>query len=228
MQRLAPFQQRAYTYKVTTAPVNLAVSLDTVKSHLKITGTSEDALLTIYIQAATDVAEKLTRRDFITRTYQTFRDFFLEGISEGYYQFGDIPSSNTTIIGGGGNTGFELRKSPLQSVESIKYLKAAIETPVAASVFYNTVEEDYSEVLTLEDQNWPTDADRRLQAITIEFKTGFGDDDADMPAWVTEGILQHVAELYSNRGDCSCEADVMGALPSVARLIYLQNRIENL
>jgi len=222
--RLATRGRRAYTYK-ETVPDNLAVSLALAKSHLKKTLGDEDTLITFYLKAAISFAEQFTRRDFITRTYTTFRDFF-PGTSEGYYPFGELPSLGT-LSTGGGNLGFEIRRSPLQSVTSVKYFKATVLTTVDASVFYNTVEEDYSEILTNDDKCWPEDADRRLQTIQIEFKTGFGDTDESTPDWAVQGILQHVANLYRNRGDCS-EADVKTALPAAARSIYLQNRIENL
>ena len=224
--RLAPPQRRAYTYKVTAAPANLAVSLADVKAHLKVDTSDEDALITIYLQAAIDVAEKLTRRDFITRTYQTFRDFF-PSISDGYYSFG-IGSPSVLADVAGANIGFEIRRSPLQSIEKVEYLVSGSFTTIATSVYYNTVENDYSELLTQDGQSWPTDGDAQLQSIRIEFKSGFGDDDTSTPEWAKTAIMQHVANLYRNRGDCSCESDAMEALPAAAKMIYLQNRIENL
>ena len=228
--RLAPPQHRAYSYTVTVAPTEMAVSLATVKAYLKITSSAEDATLTIFINAAIDFAEKFTRRDFITRTYESFRDFFPVYASEGYYNFGDNPAfGNVAVALTGGNLGFEIRRSPLQTIESIEYLKDNVSTLVDSSIYYNTIETDYSEVLTLATDNWPEDADRRLQAITLTFKTGFGDTEANMPSWVTEGILQHVANMWANRGDCSDCGDTVGSMiPATAKLLYLQNRIENL
>ena len=227
--RLAPPERRAYTYTVTVPPAVLPVLLATVKNYLKVTSSADDTLITILIGAATDYAEGFTRRDFITREYETFRDFFSNSVSEGYYTFGENPVLGAGVLNDTGNVGFELRRSPLQSVETINYLLNNVLTPVLAATFYNTVETDYSEVLTVDDASWPDDADRRLQAITITFKTGFGDDETKMPNWVTEGILQHVANMYRNRGDCSGCGDIGGNLvPATAKLLYLQNRIENL
>lgn len=217
---LAPAQHRAYTYKITAGPATNAVSLCTFKLHIKKTTNDEDTVLGIYLRAAIDYCEKVTKRDLITRTYTTFRDSF-PGTSEGYYMYG-VSSL------GGGNIGFELRRSPLQSITSIKYLKTTVLTTVATTVYYNTVEDDYSEVLTNDGSCWPTDADRRLQTIEIVFKSGFGDDDTFTPTWATEGILLHATEMYKNRGDCSCDGDIKKSLPSVANTLYLQNRIENL
>jgi len=230
--RLAPPQHRAYSYTVTEPPVNMAVSLDTVKAYLKITSTAEDATLTIFINAAIDYAEKFTRRDFISRTYETFRDFFPLWVSEGYYTLGENPSFGGALaipVITGGNVGFEIRRSPLQTIEFVEYLKDNVLTTVDASTYYNTLETDYSEVLTLDGESWPEDADRRLQSVRMTFVTGFGDDDTDMPVWVTEGVMQHVANMWANRGDCSSCGDTSGSLlPSTAKLLYLQNRIENL
>lgn len=229
--RLAPPQSRAYTYRViSTAPTEPeAVSLATAKAYLKVTTDADNGLIEIFLFAAIDFAEKFTGRDFITREYETFRDFFSNTISEGYYTFGGNPALGTLFLDtNNGNVGFEIRRSPLQSIESIEYLKDGVLTPVTTE-FYNTLETDYSEVLTVENARWPEDADRRLQAITITFKTGFGAADTDMPAWVTEGVLQHVANMYTNRGDCGGCGDTSGMLlPLTAKLLYLQNRIENL
>lgn len=222
----APALHRAYTYKITVAPVNLAVSLATFKLHIKKTTSDEDVILTIYLKSAIDYCERFTRRDLITRTYITFRDFF-PGISEGYYRFGEVPSLGS-LSTGGGNIGFEIRRSPLQSVVSIKYLVLTVLTTVATTIFYNTVEEDYSEILTNDASCWPTNADRQLQTIQIEFKSGFGDDDADVPPWATEGILLHATQMYKDRGDCSCDSGLKKSLPLTANALYLQNRIENL
>ncbi len=227
--RFAPPERRAYSYTVTEKPGTLPVSLDVAKQYLKVTTSIDDDLITIFIDAATSFAEGFTRRDFITRTYNTFRDFFSDFVSEGYYTFGGNPVLGIAGINDSGNVGFELRRSVLQSVEQIQYFSDDVLTTVPASTFYNTLETDYSEVLTVDGANWPDDADRRLQAIIITFKTGFGDTDADMPAWVTEGILQHVANMHRNRGDCGECGDTTGVfLPLTAKLLYLQNRIENL
>lgn len=223
---------RAYTYRVTVEPAVLPIELATVKSYLKIPvlNTTDDALLTVLMGAATTFAEGYTKRDFITRTYETFRDFFPRWCqSEGYYTCGSVPgffSNLSSVVGG--NLGFELQRSPLQSVTSVEYLVSNVLTAVASTVFYNTIEEDYSEILTLADQEWPDDADRRLQTITVTFLTGFGDTAADMPDWVTTGLLQHIAMMYENRGDC---IDATGGcacaqfLPITAKAIYQQHRI---
>ena len=217
------FYGRAFTYDVTVAPAELAVPLATFKEHAKTNASVSDTLLTLYLEAATKFAEQMTRRDFINRTYKTFRDNF--------------PGTQITTLSAlvnQGNVGFELRRSKLQSVTSVKYLKDNLLTTVASSVFYNTLENDYSKVLTLDGQVWPSDADIRLQAVEIIFVAGFGANDTFVPDCLQEAIMIHATQMLENKGDCE-EATgsaglkaVVNSLPAAAKLIYLQNRIENL
>tara|TARA_R110000772_G_C13310322_1_gene440408 strand:- start:15382 stop:16062 length:681 start_codon:yes stop_codon:yes gene_type:complete len=215
------FADRAYTYKVTASPATTPISLAEVKAFAKITTTADDALITMMIESATDYAEKFTRRDFITRTYKTFRDNFPN-------TFLGSPSSNlqNSPFNDSGNFGFELRRSPLQSIESVQYTDTAGATIVIpTTVYYAPLEDDYSSLLTQIAQSWPSDALEQLQAITIEFKTGFGDNAADVPSGIRQALLMHTLFLYDNRGDCGCDDE---SIPQSVRRIYLQNRIENL
>ena len=228
-----PGGTRDYTYRVSIPPTQLPIDLATVKSYLKVSTSADDALINILIRSATDFAEGYTKRDFITRTYQTFRDFFPRWCnSEGYYSCGSVPGffGNLSAVTVGGNVGFEIERSPLQTVTSIQYLVDNVLTTVPTTTFYNTIEEDYSEILTLEDQLWPDNADRRLQTITITFVCGLGDKASDLPDWIATGLLQHIAMMYENRGDCIDTTGVNTAqfLPVTARLIYQQNRILNI
>lgn len=207
---------RAYTYEVTVPPAVLPVSIKTFRDHSKANAAVSNDLLTLYLQAATKYAEQITRRDFITRTYKTFRDSF-----PGTEVF------NISTLVNQGNVGFELRRSKLQSVTNVKYLKENVLTTVATTVWYNTLENDYSKLLTLDGQVWPTDADIRLQAIQIEFKSGFGDADTDVPDCFKNAIMLHATQLLMNRGDCDDES-CKQTVPAAAKVIYLQNRIENL
>lgn len=210
------FHGRAFTYEVITAPAGLAVPLATFKAHAKTNASVSDLLLTLYLEAATKYGEQLTRRDFVNRTYKTFRD--------------DFPGTevfNLNSLANSGNVGFEIRRSKLQAVNSVKYLKDNVLTTVASSVFYNTFENDYSKILTLDNQVWPTDADNRLQAIEIEFVAGFGADDTFVPDCIQEAIMLHATQMLQNKGDCD-ELNVSDNVPAAAKVIYLQNRIENI
>jgi len=181
----APLPRRAYSYKVITAPAELPVSLATVKAHLRIdpSNTTEDALITLYIQAATSFAEEFTRRHFITREIETFRDFF-PAVSDGYYKRGVVGRNVINANVSGGNLGFELRRSPLQSIESVEHLVDGSFVAVDPTVFYATFETDYSELLSQPDQCWPDNTDnvvnqfefglrRGLATLTLTCRSGY-------------------------------------------------------
>jgi len=212
--RLAPADHRAYTYRVTTGPVNPAIDKSDLVLALKLpaaAAAADDAYLDLVIAAATGYAERFTRRDFITRTYKTFRDGFPTVASgEGYYIA----------------AGIEIRRSRLLSVVSIKYWIDDVLTTLASSVYYATDENDYSEIHLAAGQSWPS-TDNRLQAVEIEFTAGFGPDTVNVPVDLQLSILQLAQAMYVNRGDCSDDACAK-AMPSSVRSVLQQYRIENL
>lgn len=57
-----------FSLSVINAPVNLAVKLDTVRKHCRISQKYDDDLLTAYIQTATNLVEAYTARALITQT----------------------------------------------------------------------------------------------------------------------------------------------------------------
>ena len=213
--------RRAFSYKVTVAPAGLAVSLANFKAHAKTTANEPDSLLTIYLKSAIDYAERLTRRDFINRTYVTYRDSFpgRYGYDHGVGVY-DHPVDF-------GNAGFEIRKSKLQSVTSVEYLKEGVLTLVDSAIYYVTDETDYSKILTLPNKSWPGDHDDRLQSVKITFVAGFGAADTDMPDWVSDAVLLIATSMLENKGDCADELSE-SMVPMAAKRILLQNRIENL
>lgn len=235
---LAPPNHRAYTYKVTIPPAEFPVTLEMVKEFLKLdpSDDSQDDLLNMFIGAATIYAEKLTKRDFIERTYETFRDFFPRaGQNEGYYPFGLVPSGASGISYYGDNVGYEIRRSPLVSVTDIAYTDSnQMGQTVASTVYYNTVETDYSEVLTVTGQCWPDDALRQMQNIKITFIAGMAPDAATFLALhpnLVNALLMHIAKMYENRGDCSeasCACACATTAPSAAHGMYLQCQIINI
>ena len=226
--RLAPIGHRAYTYNVTTPPANPPVTLATFKQHINVTHTLTDAILQLYLDAAIEFAEKYTSRDLITRTYNTFRDFFPDPLqNEGYYPFGRIPTgANTLIPSTIGNVGFEIRRSPLSAVNAITYIDTNnISQTVDVGTYYFTTENDFSEILLINDSaTWPTDASNRMQSITIDFTSGMATDETGIEACWKVAIMQHAAMLWANRGDCS-NSGCAKMIPAASKAFYETKRL---
>lgn len=209
--------KKNWSYFVETPAAELAVPLDEVKLWLKVSGSTLDAEITALIKSATKTAEHIMRRELINKGFRTFRDQF----SDYAYPYGNyaalIPYERRRSY----RPGIELRRSSLQSVDSIEYLKSDVWTLVDSSIYYATTENEYSRILLVDGESWPTDIDSREQAVRIDFMAGYGATSDDVPEDVKTAIKMHIANAFANRGDC-----VDGKfLPPGAKGIYLQNRI---
>jgi uncharacterized phiE125 gp8 family phage protein len=199
-----PGQSKAFAYEVTVAPAEKALELTTVKDYLKIPAsvTNHDDILNLMIDIVTQVAEDITKRDFINKTWTTYRDFFPRRA----------------------NRGFLIRRSKMHTVNSIKYLVDDVPTTFDSSKYFITKSNSYSTIMLKSGEEWPSDLDERADAIEIQFVSGFGAGPSNIPEDLRGGMLQHIAAFFENRGDCSL-GDCEKALPGETRMIYELNRI---
>jgi uncharacterized phiE125 gp8 family phage protein len=168
----------AFTNYITDGTDTLPVALADVKEHLKIAGTDEDTYITNLITVATELAEKITGRDFINKTYEAYLDYF--------------PCNGVKL---------EIRKSKLQSITSIEYYKDGVLTTFASESYDTTNSNLYSQVFLNNNYSYPT-ADTRPQAVKITFVAGYGASADDVPQGIKQGLYMLIAGLYENRGDC--------------------------
>jgi len=173
-------QVAAKDYILITDAVSPALELDDVKEHLKITDSDNDSKLIRLIKVVSDLAEKITGRDLINKTYKGFLNCF--------------PASSCRNI--------QIRKSKLQSVTSIQYYLDGVLTTFDPSNYYITQTDGFSTINLLEGKSWPTGIDKREQAIEITFIAGYGDDSCDIPAGLKQAMLSNITSLYENAGDC--------------------------
>lgn len=177
---------RYYSYDLIAGPAGPVLTLAEIKEHLKIEplDLSQDAYLESLERTVVLFAEKYTKRDFINKTYRTFRDSF-------------ISNSNYWID----RQVIELRRSRLQAVNSVQYYLNGILTTVSPSLYQVVSESDFGFVVPFEGNVWPT-ADTRYNAIQIEFVSGYGPTGASVPSDLKNALLAHIAKIYENRGDC--------------------------
>ncbi len=197
----------APTYEVTVQPLEFPVTLDELKAWLNMTAanTSQDGNLTEIIAMVTKNAERYTKRDFIAKTYLTYRD--------GLYQGQPV----------------QLRRTPTTSIDSIQYLNDdAVLTTIDSSVYYftKTNGSEFSLVLPNPQQAWPQDIlFGRLQSVEILFIAGWADAADFKERWADlwQALLIHMAYVFQNRGDCSvangCQCS---AAPAEALMVYNQ------
>lgn len=197
---------KQYTYNIVSEPSAPYIPLDIIKQHLRITPDDvyEDDYLTLLSNVVYKFAEKYTKRNFLTTQFITYRDTFCTCC-------------------------FVLRRSPLQSVQSIEYLVNNVWTTLDPATYYNTLENDFSRILRTQNLPWPvwpTNKDPRQQSIRINFTVGFGGNYTSIPPELVIGMLQQIAALYENRGDCA--GDCARSLPGAARDTYDIYRIKDM
>lgn len=179
-------------YIVTTRGTGMPISLDLVKEQLRIDDNSQDSYLTLLLNTAISIAELITKRDITRKTYKAFLDMFFA------------------------NNGYEIRKSPLVSLDAIRYFRNNSLVTIDSTTYYTTQSNTFSRAYPRD--NWPVDADDRAQAIEFEFQAGYATD--MVPIDLQLAILQHVTSLYENRGDCSNRGQCMDLLPKTSLGIY--------
>ena len=189
-------------YLVTQLPDKQALDINLVKDHLAIDqcDKSQDAELTLMIQVVADYVERYTKRTLLTTQFLTFRNGF--------------PCY------------FTLRKSKFQSLIRFQYYLNGVLTTVDPSIYQITRSDDYVSIVLLGDNQWPQADTSRLQSVEIEFTAGYGSSPAIIPQTLKMGMLNHIASLYANRGDCACDqGDAEASLPANSKLLYDSYRI---
>jgi hypothetical protein len=115
-----------------------------------------------------------------------------------------------------------MRRSPFKSLTAFEYLVDGTFTAVDSTLYYTTQEPDYSRILLKDQATYPTDKDIQLQSIRIDFVAGYETTSSDLSNNHPElylAILNHIAALYENRGDCDL-ASVASSLPNTSKLLY--------
>lgn len=168
------------------------ITLERAKGYLKVDGSDDNVVIQDLIATATQFGERYTGIDYRVKTWKLVFDEFEDRIL--------------------------LRKSKVATITSIKYLVDDSLVTIDSAVYSLKIGTQFSEVLLASDQSWPTDMDEVEAGIEIIFVTG-------IPRYIEEyktGILNHLAYMYQNRGDCDAEE---AAKKSGATEKYGQGRI---
>lgn len=153
------------------------VSLQSVKSYMRITSDCDDDLIQSLIRAATSEVEiALGGREIRVRTYQLFLDEF--------------------------PTRIKIERDPVASVSEVARIVSGTYVPVPSSDYYLKPGQFGSEVLLQADSDWPTDQDAVEHAVRVTFVTTAH----PLSDIAHAAIRRHVAFLYEHRGDCDPSA----------------------
>lgn len=158
----------------TVPPVIRPVGLDEIKRQILVTNPDDDALLNGYIDAATQLTERVIQwRTLLTTTWQLKLDAFPAG---------------------------ELRLPlpPLQSVSSIAYVDSNGDSQTLSSSAYTVdTTSEPGRVYPAYGTSWPSTL-AHPNSVTVTFVAGYTSRDR-VPATTRTGIAQLVSNWFENR-----------------------------
>jgi uncharacterized phiE125 gp8 family phage protein len=152
-------------------PATLAVSVADLKSHLRIDASTEDSLLTSYIQTATKYAEEYCGRQFITASFKAYLDCWQTG-----KLYLDWP--------------------PLVSVTSVKYIdNNGAEQTWDASNYQVVTSAHRGYIYSTDSPPHRT----QPQAAYIAYNAGYGSAASSLPFQAIHAIKLLAGNYYENR-----------------------------
>lgn len=158
------------TLRLITPPTAEPVSVETAKNFLRVDGTEDDALIQQLIKAARETGEELSRRSFMTQSWEMSLDKW--------------PSTRL----------LRLYRPPLQSVTSVKYLD--VESVEHSWTDYMADIRDEPGMIVF--RSVPSTNLLESGAITVRFVAGYSSE-ATVPERIKQTILALVAHWYENR-----------------------------
>jgi len=171
--------------RLITSPAAEPVSLSEAKAHLRVTSSSENDLIAIYLAAARQMIDGPTGwlgRALVTQTWELLLDTF--------------PANEIKIP-----------LPPLQSITSIKYDdEEGVEQTIGAENY--DVDLD-GWIVTADDYAWPTPI-AAINAVRVRFVAGYGNA-AAVPSTVKAAIMLMVGDMHRHRASVSDGS--VGAVP---------------
>lgn len=195
---------------LTVPPATLPVSLTDVKTFLRVDGSSEDAVVTSMIKAATQRLEELVDFKFVTQTWEFYFDGFpssfeggqephWDGVREGREEWYRTPCDEMLLPFG-----------PIQSATIKYYDEANTEyTLDPASYYVDTISRHAPRLVIKTGYSWPSLTLRVANAVKVTAVIGLGLGAQTTPTVVAstipdifqESVKQFTGIIYENRGD---------------------------
>lgn len=160
--------------KLITAATGLAISVAEAKLHLREDGADSDALIDLYIKAATEAAEQATGRAIMAQTWELTQDAFASVL--------------------------HLTRIPVASITSLKYIDAdGTQQTLDGSLYQVDNFDDFSaaRVVPAYSTSWPV---TRLvpNAVAVRYVAGYATA-GDVPSSIKDWIYLQVGAMFENR-----------------------------
>ena len=155
--------------KVITPPTSEPVTLEEVKSHLRVISDDDNTLITSLIKQAREYCESYQNRKYVTQTIEGYLDKFPSG---------SIEFDNC---------------SPVKSITSVKYTDYEGVELTVDSLNYSLDDVSYINKIDLAyGKSWPSDALKPTNGVKVTFVAGY----EVVPETVKWAMLIHIQLLY--------------------------------
>jgi uncharacterized phiE125 gp8 family phage protein len=182
-----------------TPPVGEPVTLADMKLHLRLTHTSEDALIGNLIKAAREEVEQAAGLALISQGWRLYLD--------------EWPGSGIVL----------LQRAPMISLDAVTVFNAAgspASLPLSGFVFDRA-----SRPARLAPKDTVMTPGRALNGIEIDFTAGFGATGAEAPDGLKRAIMLLAAHWYEHRGPDAFDRESAPWPPSFERIIARYRRV---
>lgn len=179
---------------LTSGPASEPITVDEAKTHVRIDGTDEDALITSLIMTSRLHVETALGLALMTQSWTLFRDAWpRDGI-------------------------VELPLSPLQAVTAVRTL-GSDETPTVVDAASYVVDiAGKPPRIVPNGIDWPRPG-KVVNGIEIEFTAGYGPNITDVPAPIRQALLMLVAHWYEHRDPIEIGSPSVAIPSAVSRLL---------
>lgn len=204
-----------YSIEIVTPPTKEPVEQSDVRRHIKASSQTDNAEITLIMQAAREYVESHTGRIFINTEFKMYLDSWGIGGSSMPWWDGVREGAMTEYSSGY----IELPYGPLQSITHIKTydtLGVAALWPTT-SYMIDRRRQDIGRFSLSAGNSWPA-VGRASNGIEIQFIVGYGDEPKQVPALAKLAIMMQCAHLYQHRGDESAEEASKGVLDLINQL----------
>ncbi len=200
---------------LTTAPAKQPVTMDEIRAYLRLEtdDIDEDPVIAALVVASTDHAEIYLGRALITQTFLWSMDRWPVKAGHRGDQWWDGVRTGSMDSLYNAERSIDVPRPPLQSVTSITtYDDADVSSVFAASKYYVDTAGQPGRIVLRNSAETPAPT-RVANGIETVYIAGYGDDYADVPESIRQGILRMATHLYEHRGECTIEQarDISGA-----------------
>jgi uncharacterized phiE125 gp8 family phage protein len=181
---------------LVSVPALEPVTTAEAKTHLNVSGSSQDTYIDTLIKSARIQVENYLNRKLITQSWKVYYNCWSHVLP--------IPFGNLQIAGA----------SPGPASPVVKYYDGAgsQQTLTESTYYWVVTTEDPGKIVRKYDANYPVLQDGRPDAIEIAFTCGYGTTAASVPEPIKHAMKLLITNFYEHRGDVVVGTNV-GKIP---------------